>query len=233
MERDAILHAESGPPTGDGVPEAEVVDVPTAPSGVAVNAMDESADTERESLDETYDIGNIGKKSGAARPSLARHRRQTVVSPIPSLLAASMSPQGASEGTVAARPKPSQLVHGVAKARATLASGDRLSAYLEAEVAVEAAIDNGELLSPVFRREAPKLMQIYAGYLGDLDAAPMLKIPPEVWERQDPSPESRAVLERVNGLRTLRDILRDTGLDAFSQLRVAAQLFASGHIRWG
>jgi hypothetical protein len=121
----------------------------------------------------------------------------------------------------------------VAKARATLASGDRLSAYLEAEVAVEAAIDNGELLSPIFRREAPFLMQIYAGYLGDLDAAPMLKIPAEIWESQDPSPEVRAILERVNGLRTLRDILRDTELDAFAQLRIAAQLFASGHIRWG
>jgi hypothetical protein len=202
-----------------------MTDAITSPSGVALGPMDESADTEREQLG---DAGSLDD-GRAATASSGRHRRPTVVSPIPSLLAATMDGRRRPEK---AKVPVASLEQRLSPAKASFSAGDVRRAYEDAEPVVGEVAESGELSSPAFRREGPFLMQIYAAYLGNLDAAPVLIVPPEVWESQHPSAEARAVLARVNGLRTLRDILRDTGLDAFTQLRTAAQLFASGHIGW-
>lgn len=225
MEREATSRASAGLARDPAAPTEEMTDAITSPSGVALGPMDDS-DTEREWLGDVSALD----EGQAASASSGRHRRPTVVSPIPSLLAATMDGRRRPEK---GKPSSGSLEQRLSRAKASFSAGDPQRAYEDAERVVTEVAEKGELGSTAFRREGPFLMQIYAAYLGNLDAAPVLIIPSEVWEAESLGAEARAVLARVNGLRTLRDILRDTGLDAFAQLRTAAQLFASGHIGWG
>jgi len=224
MQRQASPSAHPAASRDPAAPSEELSDTVTSPSGIALGAMDES-DTERESIG-GVPLGELPDQAGS---SSARHRRRTVVSPIPSLLAATMDGQ---RRPGAVKVPGGDLQERLARAKAAFSGGDIGLAFHEAEGAVASAEEGNATASPAFRRELPLLMRIYAGFLGDLDAAPILKVSQEVWEAQVAKADERAVLARINGLRTLRDILRDTELDAFRQLRTAACLLSSGLISW-
>jgi len=186
-----------------------------------------------------------------AEIDVLRDKRATVISPIPAILAEEMmrsdgehtrrvgdsdkntaAPSAASsaDATVAARRQ--RAAARIDEARAALDAGELTQAVLAAESAMR---ESDEAPPPgiveVIEPARPLLTRAFATYVGPLGGVPVLA--PRAYEiaRARLGDAERAVMARIDGVRTLEELFDGSGHGSTDALRIAARLLQTGAIR--
>ncbi|HSS39408.1 MAG TPA: hypothetical protein VLT58_11615 [Polyangia bacterium] len=118
------------------------------------------------------------------------------------------------------------------RARAALDDGDLTAAVDAAEGAMREA---DEAPSPgiveVIEPARPLLTRVFAAYVGALSEVPVLAPRAAEIARDRLGERERALIGRIDGLRTLEELFDGSGLGSTDALRIAAQLIRTGAIR--
>ncbi len=118
------------------------------------------------------------------------------------------------------------------RARAALDEGDLTAAVDAAEGAMREA---DEAPAPgiveVIEPARPLLTRVFAAYVGDLSELPVLAPRAAEIARDRLGERERALIGRIDGLRTLEELFDGSGLGSTDALRIAAQLIRTGAIR--
>ncbi len=118
------------------------------------------------------------------------------------------------------------------EARSALDAGELTEAVLAAEAALT---ESDEALPPgiveVIEPARPLLTRVFAIYVGSPAGVPVLA--PRAFEiaQSRLRDAERALLARVDGIRTLEELFDGSGLGSLDALRIAARLIRSGAIR--
>jgi hypothetical protein len=117
-------------------------------------------------------------------------------------------------------------------ARAALDAGDVTAAV----TAAEAAMREGEEAPPpgiveVIEPARPLLTRVFAAYVGPSSGLPVLAPRAAEIAASRLGPRERALLDRVDGTRTLEELFDGSGLGSTDALRVAARLLRVGAVR--
>jgi len=118
------------------------------------------------------------------------------------------------------------------EARAALEIGDVTGAVAAAEAALREADDAPppgivEVIEPA----RPLLNRVFATYVGPTNGLPILAPRADDIARRQLGERERAVLKRIDGSRTLEELLDGSGLGATDGLRMVARLIRSGAVR--
>ena len=200
-----------------------------------------------------------------AEIDVTRDRRSTLTSPIPAMLAESMSDivdlnrdpaaptleeaeltrkVGESDkqpltksgplarddaGFASRRHRAAQRID---DARAALDPGDVTAAVTSAEEALR----EGEEAPPpgiveVIEPARPLLTRVFATYVGPLNGVPVLAPRAQEIARTRLGESERALIARIDGLRTLEELFDGSGFGSTDALRIAARLLRTGAIR--
>ncbi|HXJ20674.1 MAG TPA: hypothetical protein VMT03_10605 [Polyangia bacterium] len=118
------------------------------------------------------------------------------------------------------------------RARAALDDGDLTTAVDAAEGALH---DADEAPPPgiveVIEPARPLLARVFAAYVGSLAEVPVLAPRASDIARERLGERERALIARIDGLRTLEELFDGSGLGSTEALRIAARLIRSGAIR--
>ena len=118
------------------------------------------------------------------------------------------------------------------RARAALDDGDLTTAVDAAEGAMREADEAPppgivEVIEPA----RPLLTRVFAAYVGALSEVPVLAPRAAEIARDRLGDRERALITRIDGLRTLEELFDGSGLGSTDALRIAAQLIRTGAIR--
>lgn len=118
------------------------------------------------------------------------------------------------------------------RARAALDEGDLTAAVDAAEGAMREADEAPppgivEVIEPA----RPLLTRVFAAYVGPLSEVPVLAPRAAEIARDRLGERERALVGRIDGLRTLEELFDGSGLGSTDALRIAAQLIRTGAIR--
>ncbi|HVV16599.1 MAG TPA: hypothetical protein VHH90_05285 [Polyangia bacterium] len=118
------------------------------------------------------------------------------------------------------------------RARAALDDGDLTAAVDAAEGAMREADEAPppgivEVIEPA----RPLLTRVFAAYVGALSEVPVLAPRATEIARDRLGDRERALIGRIDGLRTLEELFDGSGLGSTDALRIAAQLIRTGAIR--
>ncbi len=118
------------------------------------------------------------------------------------------------------------------RARAALDEGDLTTAVDAAEGALREADEAPppgivEVIEPA----RPLLTRVFAAYVGALSEVPVLAPRAAEIARERLGERERALIGRIDGLRTLEELFDGSGLGSTDALRIAARLIRTGAIR--
>jgi hypothetical protein len=118
------------------------------------------------------------------------------------------------------------------RARAALDDGDLTTAVDAAEGALREADEAPppgivEVIEPA----RPLLTRVFAAYVGALSEVPVLAPRAAEIARERLGDRERALIGRIDGLRTLQELFDGSGLGSTDALRIAARLIRTGAIR--
>jgi hypothetical protein len=117
-------------------------------------------------------------------------------------------------------------------ARAALDAGDLTAAVTSAEAAMR---EGDEAPSPgiveVIEPARPLLTRVFAAYVGPSSGLPVLAPRAAEIAASRLGPRERALLDRVDGRRTLEELFDGSGLGSTDALRIAARLLRAGAVR--
>jgi hypothetical protein len=118
------------------------------------------------------------------------------------------------------------------EARAALDAGDLGAALTAAEAALRLA-DQAPApgIVEVIEPARPLLTRVFTTYVGPSSGVPILAPRAEEIARQRLGETERAVLRRINGIRTLEELFDGSGISSLDALRVVARLIRSGAVR--
>jgi hypothetical protein len=134
------------------------------------------------------------------------------------------------EASIAAsRQRASALID---EARAALDDGDLTAAVTAAEGALREADEAPppgivEVIEPA----RPLLARVFAAYVGPLGGVPVLAPRAAEIARTRLGEPERALISRIDGLRTLEELFDGSGLGSTDALRIAARLIRAGAVR--
>jgi hypothetical protein len=118
------------------------------------------------------------------------------------------------------------------RARAALDEGDLTTAVDAAEGALR---ESDEAPSPgiveVIEPARPLLTRVFAAYVGSLTEVPVLAPRASEIARERLGDRERALIARIDGLRTLEELFDGSGLGSTDALRITARLIRTGAIR--
>jgi len=118
------------------------------------------------------------------------------------------------------------------EARAALDAGDVGAAVAAADAAMQEA---DEAPSPgiveVIEPARPLLTRVFASYVGPTNGLPILAPRADEIARQRLGERERAVMRRIDGIRTLEELFDGSGLGSTDALRMIARLIRSGAVR--
>ncbi|HEY7373730.1 MAG TPA: hypothetical protein VIF57_16325 [Polyangia bacterium] len=118
------------------------------------------------------------------------------------------------------------------EARAALEIGDVTGAVGAAEAALRDADDApAPGIVEVIEPARPLLNQVFATYVGPSNGLPILAPRADDIARRQLGERERALLKRIDGSRTLEELLDGSGLGPTDGLRVVARLIRSGAVR--
>jgi hypothetical protein len=118
------------------------------------------------------------------------------------------------------------------EARAALDAGDLSAAVTAAESALhEADQAPAPGIVEVIEPARPLLNRVFTAYIGPSAGLPILAPRADEIARQRLGDRERAVLQRIDGHRTLEELFDGSGLGSMDVLRVVARLIRSGAIR--
>jgi hypothetical protein len=132
-------------------------------------------------------------------------------------------------GIAASRQRASAFID---EARAALDDGDLTAAV----TAAEGALREGDLAPPpgiveVIEPARPLLGRVFAAYVGPLVGVPVLAPRAAEIARARLGEQERALIARIDGLRTLEALFDGSGLGSTDALRIAARLIRTGAVR--
>jgi hypothetical protein len=132
-------------------------------------------------------------------------------------------------GISASRQRASALID---EARAALDEGDLTAAVTAAEGALR---ESDEAPPPgiveVIEPARPLLARVFAAYVGPLGGVPVLAPRAAEIARARLGEQERALIGRIDGLRTLEELFDGSGLGSTDALRIAARLIRAGAVR--
>jgi hypothetical protein len=132
-------------------------------------------------------------------------------------------------GIAASRQRASALID---EARAALDDGDLTAAVTAAEGALrEADQAPPPGIVEVIEPARPLLGRVFAAYVGSLGGVPVLAPRAAEIARARLGEEERALIARIDGLRTLEELFDGSGLGSTDALRIAARLIRAGAVR--
>jgi hypothetical protein len=134
-----------------------------------------------------------------------------------------------SPGVVAARHRAAAKID---EARTAYDAGDLNEAVAAAEAALtEADQAPAPGIVEVIEPARPLLANVFAAYVGPTGGIPVMAPRGSGLPRGGTSDGERAVLGRIDGMRTLGELFDGSGLGSIDALRIAARLIRSGAIR--
>ncbi len=136
---------------------------------------------------------------------------------------------GEPDGVARRRQRAATLID---RARAALDDGDLTTAVDAAEGALREADEAPppgivEVIEPA----RPLLTRVFAAYVGSLSEVPVLAPRAAEIARERLGERERALIGRIDGLRTLEELFDGSGLGSTDALRIAARLIRTGAIR--
>lgn len=136
---------------------------------------------------------------------------------------------GEPDGVARRRQRAAALID---RARAALDEGDLTTAVDAAEGALREADEAPppgivEVIEPA----RPLLTRVFAAYVGSLSEVPVLAPRAADIARERLGERERALIGRIDGLRTLEELFDGSGLGSTDALRIAARLIRTGAIR--
>jgi hypothetical protein len=132
-------------------------------------------------------------------------------------------------GIAASRQRASALID---EARAALDDGDLTAAVTAAERALrEADQAPPPGIVEVIEPARPLLGRVFAAYVGPLGGVPVLAPRAAEIARARLGEPERALITRIDGLRTLEELFDGSGLGSTDALRIAARLIRAGAVR--
>jgi len=136
---------------------------------------------------------------------------------------------GEADGVARRRQRAAMLID---RARAALDEGDLTAAVDAAEGALREADEAPppgivEVIEPA----RPLLTRVFAAYVGALSGVPVLAPRAAEIARDRLGEHERALIARIDGLRTLEELFDGSGLGSTDALRIAARLIRTGAIR--
>ncbi|HEY4392761.1 MAG TPA: hypothetical protein VGP64_01810 [Polyangia bacterium] len=132
-------------------------------------------------------------------------------------------------GIAASRQRASALID---EARAALDDGDLTAAVTAAEGALrEADVAPPPGIVEVIEPARPLLARVFAAYVGPLGGVPVLAPRAAEIARTRLAEPERALITRIDGLRTLEELFDGSGVGSTDALRIAARLIRSGAVR--
>ena len=141
-------------------------------------------------------------------------------------------PVAAAPTQVGAAPWRQRAAQRIDEARAALDAGDVIAAVVAAEAALQEA---DEAPAPgiveVIEPARPLLARVFATYVGPTTGLPILAPRADDIARQRLGQRDRALLQRIDGKRTLEELLDGSGLGSADALRTLARLVRSGAVR--
>ena len=145
---------------------------------------------------------------------------------------ASSQPSALAQADADVAPWRKRAAQHIDSARAALDAGDLTVAV----TAAEAAMQEGDEAPPpgiveVIEPARPLLTRVFAAYVGPSSGLPVRAPRAAEIAASRLGPRERALLDRVDGTRTLEELFDGSGLGSTDSLRIAARLIRTGAVR--
>jgi len=183
------------------------------------------------SMGKAPSAGAAPRDPAAPVPRKPEHTRRVGDSGRESVTASSQ-PSALAQADADVAPWRKRAAQHIDSARAALDAGDLTVAV----TAAEAAMREGDEAPPpgiveVIEPARPLLTRVFAAYVGPSSGLPVLAPRAAEIAASRLGPRERALLDRVDGTRTLEELFDGSGLGSTDALRIAARLLRTGAVR--